>query len=65
MMDEETLWYIALNGSPMASAFALAMLDDLLNGQILELKRRIVDAPSPSGGLPVRVRQGAKAKVRR
>jgi len=64
-MDKETLWYIALNGSPMASAFALAKLDDLLGGKILELKRKIEGAPSPSGGLPVQVRRGAKAKVRR
>jgi hypothetical protein len=47
------------------AAVALAVLDKMTDGKVTEFAERYVNAPSPSGGWPVQVRQGAKAKVRR
>jgi len=46
-MDDETLWAIALNGSPMAAAFALAILDERLGGKISELKKKLDEMDTP------------------
>lgn len=64
-LDVDFLKYLVANGSLFEAAVALAVLDKITDGKVTEFAERYVDAPSPSGGLPVRVRQGAKAKVRR
>jgi len=46
-MDDETLWAIVINGSPMAAAFALAILDERLGGKISELKRKLDEMDAP------------------
>ena len=61
-MDDETLWAIALNGSPMAAAFALAILDERLGGRISELKRKLdeMDAPHRKSGLAGEIPAGSR-----
>lgn len=61
-MDDDTLWAIVINGSPMAAAFALAILDKRLGGKISELKRKLdeMDAPHRKSGVAGAIPAGSK-----
>jgi hypothetical protein len=64
-LDVDFLKYLVANGSLFEAAVALAVLDKMTDGKVTEFAERYVNAPSPSGGWPVQVRRGGKAKVRR
>jgi hypothetical protein len=63
-VDDETLWAIALNGSPIAAAIALAILDERLGGKISELKKKLDEMYAPhrrsgmAGEIPAGSRKG-------
>lgn len=61
--DVDFLKYLVANGSLFEAAVALAVLDKMTGGKVTEFFEKY--APSPSGGLPVQVRRGAKARIRR
>lgn len=51
-IDLDVLWLVALHGSPLSAAIALAILDRELNGKISEFKQKYVDAPQFAGSIP-------------
>lgn len=67
-MDDDTLWAIVINGSPIAAAFALAILDKRLGGKISELKRKLdemddphrMDAPHRKSGVAGAIPAGSR-----